>query len=491
MMTTKTCVLLVAFAACGDNLRPAVPERETRTIKGFAKLIAHDLAGTPTAFPLDLHDTLIRALVPDGDAWDVVEGPSTRDGTFEIDDVPPGYVWIEVDDVNTGARQLLWTNDSDLAFEEHAVGRGTASLARPGTTLTLGPIDGLAPVQPGDSFQLASGDLGISANLFPGLADGATTFQETRSWAGQPLISAMAGDDVTITQLRLSTDATTGLDYVSPVKAAHLSVEQQDAGNTRVTGTFETPPALDYHLVWLRSQFAAARAEIHPTRAGAVAGTNVAVRAMPGGPRYGTSVLAPPVISFASDFPTTEDDIDTHFQVANPYPASWLFNDFNVSFPVNVVPPDGVDIGLQVAVAIEVDTNQLASGDNPIAPSITPPLAPQLDGHDLFTDLTGVGTTPTVSWSPPRIGRADAYVISLERWDVLYLNTVPSPMATLIVPGDVTSVRLPARLLESGESYLMQIAAISLPGLDVRRHSLYTLGVPFATAPLITNTFSP
>lgn len=488
-MTTKTSLLLVALAACGDNIRPTTPPAPTRTITGFAHLVTHDLEGTPTVFPIDLYDTLVTAQVPTADGWDVREGPTTHAGTFEIDDVPPGPVWLEVDDVATGARQLLWTDASQLAFEENAVGRGDASVAHPGTTLTLGPIDGLAPVASDDSFQLTSGDLGFAANLFPGLADGATTFQTTRAWGGQPLISAMAGDDLTIAQVRAST--VNGLDIVSPIKAVHLTVEQQDAANTRVTGHFETPPALPYDLVWLRSLFVAAAADTHPTRVGPVAAVDAALRAMPGSPRYGTSPLAPPVLSFATGIPVDGTDLNMTFPLVNPYPADWLFNDFTMTFPVTVVPPDGIDEGLQLPATFEVDTNQLASAGHPIEPLVTPPRAPQLDGHDLFTDLAGTGTTPTLSWSPPLAGRADAYVITVHQWFVLYQNTTLTPIATLIVPGDVTSVRLPARLLETGEHYVLQIVAVSQPGLDVRRHSLYTLGVPLGFAPLVTNTFSP
>ena len=487
-MMTRT-YLLLALAACGDNITPTTPPPVTRTITGFAHIVTHDLKGTPTVFPIDLYDTLVTAQVPTADGWDVREGPTTHDGTFEIDDVPPGYVWLEVDDVATGDRQLLWTNASQLAFEENAVGRGDANLAHPGTTLTLGPIDGLAPVADGDSFQLTSGDLGFAANLFPGLVNGATTFQTTRSWGGQPLISAMAGDDLMIAQVRPSTVG--GVDIISPVKAAHLTLEQRDAANTSVTGHFETPPALDYDLVWLRSLFVDAAADTHPTRVGTIPGVDAALRAMPGGPRYGTSPLAPPVLSFASVLPRDTTDLDLPFQLANPYPPDWLFNDFTMTFPVTVIPPDGIDEGLQLPAQFEVDTNQLASAAAPIEPLVTPPRAPQLDGHDLFTDLAGTTTSPTLSWSPPRIGRADAYVITVYQWIVLYHNTTLVPIATLIVPGEVTSVRLPSRLLETGEHYVLQMAALSLPGLDVRRHSVYTLGVPLGLAPLVTNTFSP
>ena len=121
----------------------------------------------------------------------------------------------------------------------------------------------------------------------------------------------------------------------------------------------------------------------------------------------------------------------------------------------------------------------------------TPPRAPTINGLDLFTDHDGVGVTPTIAWQKPSVGQPTAYVINIDHWELDSFSGGLSPVVSLIVPGDVTSVRVPARVLESGEHYMMQIDAMYQAGQDVRLHSLNTVGVPSGTASVITGTFVP
>ncbi|MCE9571872.1 MAG: hypothetical protein K8W52_01830 [Deltaproteobacteria bacterium] len=482
--------LVTSFTACGDDAIAQAPPPVPRTITGLASVVVHDEAGRTTRFPIGLHDTSVSAQFPDGDGWDVRDGVTRADGSFAIDDAVDGDYWLEVYDVISDQRQLLWTNATSLAFEEHGVGRGDVTLAGPSTTLTLGPIDGLDPAQDGDSLDFSSGNLGI-ATFVPGVPQpGDTTVQTRRAWAGRPLISAARHDRITLTQVRERVDADTGVAYHTPIKSVTFdAIEQRDGQDTAVTGTFATPPTLTYELNWKRSAFAAASADANP-RVGPVADEQFYLRAMPGGPAYGTSVFAPAVMVTGAPLPGT-GDFDRTFELGQPYPATWLFNDFTMTFPVPLAVPGNPGVETALPANVEVNTSELPSAEHPVVPLVSPPRAPRIAQRDLFTDQTGVGLTPTLSWTAPAVGTPTAYIIQVLRWELDFEAASFAPQGTLVVPGDVTSVRMPAHMLEPSRHYVLIIEALQQQDQDVRTHGLYTVQVPYGSAQLVTATFTP
>lgn len=490
----KTITPLLLLAACTDAASPPMttPPPAGRAITGTAAFVLTDESGSASRYPIGLHDTLVSAQFSYGEGWNVFEGVSNGDGTFSITGVPEGDYWLEVYDVPTGSRQLLWTNADTLAFEERAAGRGDAVTAGPSTTLTLGPIDGLDPVQDTDGLQFVSGNLGFGGNLFGALSTSATTLQTSRTWTGLPLISAASGDDLILVQLRQQQDPTTGVSYLSAVRSATFdSIEQANGQDTVVTGSFTPPPALAYDLRWNRSEFDAMSGDIRPSRVGPVSSQNFLFRAQPGGTQFGTSPLTPVVLAPDLSAFTDASDLDLPFSITNPYPESWLFNDATLGYPVTLDVPGLAGATLELDVSLHTITNQIASATHPIQPLVSPPRSPTIEGADLFGDHDGVGLTPTIAWQKPSIGEPTAYIITIEQWELSVGNATFAPVASLVVPGDVTTVRLPSRLLEPGQHYLLQIAAYMQQGQDVRKHSLYELAVPSGFAPVITGNFSP
>jgi hypothetical protein len=495
---TKLSIACLLLAACTDTTAtppespppPSPPPAPHRNITGTATYITTDLAGTKTDFPIGLHDTIVRAEFPDGDSWDVLEGISRADGTFSIADAPEGDYWLDLYDVPSASRNLLWTNADVISIDQLGAGRGDAVTASSGTTLTFDPIDGLDTVGDTDSLQLSSGNLGLGLNLYGVLTPDTTTLQYTDYWGGLPLVSAAKGDNVILTQTRDTYDPATGLTYTSIIKSATLSFEQSDGHDTTVTGTFTTPPQLDYDLRWNRSEFDAISKDINPN-VSPNDGQQFLFRSMPGGAQYGTSVLAPLVFGFdAFQVPGTTD-IDLPFTITNPFPASWLFNQVVMNYSVPVAVPGIKGATVDYSVSLVTITNEIASAEHPLRPLVSPPRAPTINGLDLFTDHDGVGVTPTIAWQKPSLGQPTAYIINIERWELQSTYGNLLPVMSLIVPGDVTSIRVPARVLESGEHYLLQIDAMYQAGQDVRVHSLNTVGIPSGTASVVTATFVP
>lgn len=497
MNHTSSLFALLALAACGDNQPPPPPSQPpppapspTRSITGLATLVTSNPSGSSATVPIGLHDTLVSAHFPRDAGWDVHQGVSDSHGHFLIEDVPEGPYWLELYDVPTGDRQFLWTDASSLAFEEHQIGRPDAIPADRNSSMRFGPMAGLDPVQVDDSLQLTSGNLGLALNLFGALVPDATALDVTRGWAGQPLISAAHGDDVMLAQVRNSVDAT-GVPYLSVIKSASLdAIEQLDNATTQATGTFTTPPDLTYDLHWDRPAFAAASVDGSPARVGPVAVENFLFRAVPGGSRYGGSVFAPVVLGLDSTLLTDSTELEHEFAIKNPYPASWLFNDFTMIFPITIPVPGVPEQSLQFSSVIELTTADLPTHDQPIEPLVSAPRTPTIDGRDLFADQDDIDPTPTIAWTAPAIGTPDAYLVTVQRWELQVGIADVGQVATLVVPGDVTSVRLPDHVLEGGGHYLIVIESLAQPGIAVRTQSLFTVGLPLGLANLVSNTFS-
>jgi hypothetical protein len=490
---TKLFIACVLLAACTDTTatQPEPPPSPSphRDITGTATFITTDEAGTATSFPIGLHDTIVRAEFPDGDGWDIREGISNGDGTFSIAGAPEGDYWLDIYDVPSTSRNLLWTNADAISIDQLAAGRGDAVGASGGTTLTFA-IDGLDPVQDTDGLELSAGNVGLGFNMYGALTPDTTTLQATWPWAGLPLVSAAKGDSVILTQNRDVMDADSGLWYTSVIKSATLSFEQSDGHDTTVTGTFTTPPQVAYDLRWNRSEFDAISKDINPN-VSANEGQMFLFRAMPGGAQYGTSVLAPLVFGFdAFQVPGTTD-IDLPFTIGSPFPASWLFNEVSMFYSVPVPVPGMPGTTLDYSMSLVTITNELASAEHPLRPLVSPPRLPTINGMNLFKDHDGVGVTPTIAWEKPSVGQPTAYAIDIQHWELSSVSGELTQVVSLIVPGDVTSIRVPPRVLESGEHYMLQIEAISQAGQDVRVHSLNTLGIPFGLASVITGTFVP
>ena len=495
---TKLSIACLLLAACTNTTasqpdpqpQPPPPPTSHRNITGTATYITTDEAGTSTKFPLALHDTIVRAEFPAGDGWDVREGITRADGTFSITGAPDGDYWFDLYDVPTTTRNLLWTNADAIALDQLGAGRGDTVPASAGTTLTFGPIDGLDTVQDTDNLEFSFGNLGFNFITFDALTPDTTTLQYTRPWAGLPLVSAAKGDNVIITQSRPSVDPASGYSYTSVIKSATLSFEQSDGHDTAVTGTFTTPPQLDYDLKWNRSEFDAISKDINPNVSPNESQLFM-FRAQPGGAQYGTSPYAPTVFGFdAFQVPGT-NDIDLPFTITNPFPESWLWNEVSMSYSVSIPVPGIKDVTVDYPVSLDTLTNEIASAEHPLRPLVSPPRAPTINGMDLFHDHDGVGLTPTIAWQKPSVGQPTAYVINIQHWQLAATYGNLSPLLALIVPGDVTSIRVPARVLESGEHYMLQIDAMYQMGQDVRVHSLNTFGIPSGTASVVTGTFVP
>lgn len=90
---------------------------------------------------------------------------------------------------------------------------------------------------------------------------------------------------------------------------------------------------------------------------------------------------------------------------------------------------------------------------------MTPQLAPindlQIDGADARTSLAGTGTTPLLSWNRAGAIAADAYLISIDRFERVGTQTQVTQIARIFARE--RALRVPAGILQSGRPYAITI----------------------------------
>ena len=118
----------------------------------------------------------------------------------------------------------------------------------------------------------------------------------------------------------------------------------------------------------------------------------------------------------------------------------------------------------------------------------TPPAAPLIGGKDAFAPRSGVGPTPSISWSAPAIGKPTSYVVGIDGG-----NTPPQKgdivsLSATIYSG--TSFTLPAGYLRSGGAYSGSITANATPG-DLINTPIWGFSGNYASATCEFGLFRP
>jgi hypothetical protein len=490
------------LAACGDNTpappppdggNPPPPPPATRTLTGSHVIDYRGLDKTLLGHgAYDMWETRVEAQVPSGDSWTIVGGAGHRDGTFDISGLPDGPVWLRFAERPSG-QDFYWTDAAHMSFDETVLGPENPPRSAVSDHLDLA-IDGLDPWQDGDQLSWFVPDQVVFDNDmtgYPPPVAGTTDLGGLAvAWSGRPLADVGPTTPAFLVQYRQQTVAP-GIDLIAPLRSGHPTIHQVAGTDGTLMTTLAPPPALDYHLAIALDAFEAVRAEVNPQTAGASSSHNFAMTAYPAlvdgeiwvGEEYPFANVADP--SFLAG--TTPLDAG-QISLPNPYPREWLTDSYVSTFPVTLPMPDGTPKRLQAAIG-----TRRTDFTGPLTPAITPILAPTIAGHDLFGDSTGVGLTPVIAWQPPRVGTATAYQVQI----IEALMNPPAGfrpgwyiVANLWVPGDVTSVRVPAGVLETGTTYAIIARSYAQPGQDVKTWPTRT-GAVAAFADAITARFTP
>jgi hypothetical protein len=468
-------------------------------------------AGIVTA-PRDLSDRPIAALIPDaaGTTYTVKFAtlPPAND-SFNIDNVTApyllkfgtSYAWF------TGRTPGTFT--PDLSFPQ--IRRREATEASAGTTLALN-VTGLAPWQEMDDLQVSAPYAGLRYFSLPACdssfattapAAGATSYSNTYDWTRAQralcgndilLIEGSQGDVVYVTQL-VGRLASNGQLDIKELKRAYTTTafNMTDGQSATLNAALTAQPTTSRSFDMRFDGFRATAAQVHPNAV--LSSMDFGLGTIPAWRTLGESTGFPDLVS-GSPRDLNLPNQTLSFEYANPFPAAWdTFMSVRANTLTNYsvpLPEGGEAPALQVRVGVTqtypVPATQ--TGASIIQPLLSPVRALKVNGQSATgAPLTGIGTTPLVSWEAPEIGRPSFYRVNL--YELRVSATTGRTTATFVSDffTESTSLRIPADVLASGKHYYLRVIANTSSLWNPDRPFLTQFGEGRATA--LSSRFSP
>jgi hypothetical protein len=481
-----------AAAAAAPALQAAATPR--RTVTGLQTFIYHTVAGT-TIQPLDLSARVIEAYAPDGAGGfeKILPTAKRSDGTYAIANVPEGPHWVRL------TTRWVWTSSGFVDWSFDQFGRSDLEFPAPPpaapTVLTLNAsnlapwqgTDSLAWVVPlhGTSFELPLTAAGITNAPRPGeIALGAFGIDFSSDTLSLPLLNATKGDVAYLNQL--VTQPGNGARVLSRSMVLPPLTMTSGTPSTATSGFLDITPSAKLNLRWNRAAFAQQANSVHP---GAIASdTILGLSAFALSPALGTPFDAYSLVEF-NTLGTGDIDFGT-LRYGNPFPAGWNRTlDAFVGFRKNYLAP-GATVseplvrGLSMNVLLDPATRDDVR--LVLSPAITPPRNPLINGRSLFDNQLAVGSSPTLSWSPPQIGVPDYYFIRV--LELRADGTRSTFVQTARLTTAETSMAMPPGILQPGKLYVITIAA-NRSGSPITQPNRN--GLPFKFATLMSAIVSP
>jgi len=450
----------------------------TRTVSGHR--IAHYKDGP---VPVDLSIRVIAAYVPNGTGgYDEIVGTGTSAGTFTIPNVPSGFYLLRL------GRQFLWTKKTAINADYYQDFRSTAAQPVNDTTLTF-DLANLNAWQDTDIFEISGRTPAFA--LFPGVA-GETTFTGTFPYTTY-LNDTTQGDKPYF--LQLVTQPAGGYAFTAAARYyAPRSFVQVDGGDTSVSGTLKT---INQNQTFRANISGADLADqaMAANPGTALVETTLFLDAYPGSMARGQTVSTPDLVGYSlgTGRPpiTVNADMGDLFY-GNPFPSSWpLFTGYQYFAHTSYLAP-GARNSTSIQTGVFGATTAMPTPASPVHPMVGTVSRPSIEGSYFFANQTGIGTTPALSWSPPKVGTADAYAVFVYQLVNNAGNTEYGQIARLQTQS--TSITIPPGLLSvgpsTGQGYVFKIQTIYRPGVDVAAKP-YVSGSTNASADVISGMMQP
>jgi hypothetical protein len=505
--------LICTAGACGPP--------PTRTVTGsFHAFFAHD-DGSFTEGPDNTAFVAPDSLLFANGAGGTTSVAITLDqnGDFTVPNVPFGTYYLRTttgtsipngtvfgSTATTGVTLTpLTTGNPDLTFVVH--GRADAKAPTQPTPVTL-TLNGLDPWERTGIFDhIYMGSAGARVDeLVPGSQEpavGSTSATVTFDWKSSNIFSlnwlpdAAAGDTTVFVQRHHVSLDNGGSASVSTRFAKSTDFTVVDGTGASATLTMQAAPlSSTLPTAGAFSQFAALvpvmnpAASVQPDPSGLTfPSSQVSLFGVPGSIAYpDTSLSVDGEIAHEGLYAYTgalDTDVDygpLSFGgfLGAPYQE---YRQFTYSAGL-VLTADGNSTGLSPTF---VQLTPVDQAGPTIAPVLSPVRSPLIGGQDAFAPQTGVGLTPTFSWTPPALGSPTAYAITIQ---MISPSNDPDEIGIINISSFTgTSFTLPDGLLISGRAYAAIITAVQMPGQDVNRPN--RVGLPELTTDAVTNIFRP
>lgn len=482
-------------AKAGHPVQVQAPAVQTRTVTGQYGFNFRTATLGTTREPVNLGGFTIEALAPDG-AWGfttIAASAKRADGTYAIANVPEGPHWVRL------GNRYVWTDQAFVDWSLELFGRSDVSSATLPTriSLTAGNLapwqtnDALAWVVPQHGYSLAMPltDPGfLNAPRLGETALGSFTFELGPNGLFDGLLEAAKGDVAYINQLSTQQPVAAH----GPVRALSRSLVMPalttaDGSSSSVaSGFLDIAANAKLRLRWQRGAFARQADAVHPGALPTTSFLAVSSFALP--PTFGTPSDAYSLLEF-NTLGIADVDFGT-LRYGNPFPADWnRVVDTFVSFTKNYLAPgalvsEPLQRGLSVSALIDPASRDDATMT--LAPVVTPPRHPQINGKTLFANQLAVGTTPRLSWTAPEVGTSGRYFVRVLELQANGTRSRFRPVAQLTTAD--TAMTLPPGLLVPGQVYVFTIAALATP-TPVTQPGRN--GLPFAFATTMSAIVSP
>ncbi len=426
-----------------------------------------DDAGNVVAVPrAALGQSTFRALVLGADgSYQAYPGSLAAPGVVEIPGVPVGTCLVE-QKLPGSTTVPSFTEISGNVFDDsydHAGRPGAARSTLP-TRIEL-QATGLAPWQvgwyPEDRFQVVSSNLGDGVELWePGVPAGATeaSILPWDGWPnGVPLFDGAVGDRVQVVQLGRVDGP---VPYLAAVRSGTLPETFTVADGVGqivpiALGPIESTRTLE--VDWAFGEMEALLGEMGPG-GGQLRSRALVVSAQPHGLLPDMTVLEVPVSGPGSGTLPIGP-----FTYGRPYPdffAEVASASMSADVEVALAPPSSERIYTDATVNVWLGSP--TAGRILVRPAVSPPWAVRVSGLDVGVRIQrDLGTTPSISWSPPSIGTAVLYRITLHR---VIDGGSPFSLTVARFTTPSTELRVPAGILFAGANYYARLTAISESG---------------------------
>jgi hypothetical protein len=480
---------LLGVVACGSSNTPqdaAVDAQIRRTVSGTVAIDLISAAGTSTLLA-DL--TRFPPMALTSPAFVPIPGSGTANGTFSIPGVPEGTYYLQ-----GGDTYLVLSDDTvDLSFD--VLANQSRGAATGNTNLTFN-VTGLAPWQTTDELALFSPQTGTAAYAMEAVATAGVPAANDTSLTGfvynllnaddRALIDTTSGDQAFFTQLATQTDGTRS--YRTIARSYSPSMKLVNGGASTLTGAFDTSTATaTLDAVWDRPAFAAELAAHFPTAAPDNWST-FAVTALPDAAARGHYGDGPDIVVFAPGYLTDSTAVTANWSYADPYPADWTRIVFVRYYRYRYIHAAGTDVALFAEMRVHRDL-ATATSQSPIVPLVGVPLNPKINGMDASGPvIANLGMTPTISWDPPTLGTASRYYVDVQEIEVQASDYTLRTVASIATSD--TQVMIPSNVLVPGRTYVFQIGALSLTGVDLRA-TPDRLSLPEGWASITTTAATP